>query len=148
MPADYMVRLVEAFTDLLRREGRTSLTDGEMAHRIGLRVGRVVTSQVAGRWVAGKVKPGDDAAKKAFADVLGVQASWLYWNEGEKSPAPTSGTLTEAEREDAIARSTARRATRGLPSIAEEEAAKKRKPDAARAAGEGPRRPKRRSSGR
>lgn len=106
MTADphYMDRLVEAFTDLLRREKRTSLTDGEVAQRIGRRVGRAITSQVAGRWVAGKVKPRSDLERKAFAEVLGVPAGWLYWNEGVKVGTPAlarqPGTHEGIRRED------------------------------------------------
>lgn len=110
MPGDYMERLVEAFTDLLRREGRTSLTDGEMALRIGRRVGRVITSQVAGRWVAGKVRPRSDAEKKAFAEVLGVQAGWLFWNEGAKHGAEESIYLGPVPHDEAEAASRERAA--------------------------------------
>lgn len=102
MPGDYMARLVEAWTDLLRREGRTSLTADEIAQRVGRRVGRVIASQVAGRWVAGKVKPRSDAEKKAFAEVLGVPAGWLYWDEGVKVGTPAQPDSHEGIRREDV----------------------------------------------
>lgn len=80
---------------------------------------------------------------------------WLAWGEVEDATMadqpPASGMLTDAEVAAAIARSTAERAARGLPSIAEEEAAKEaekeRAREAARAASAPPR-PRRQRGGR
>lgn len=78
----YLERLVEAFTELLRRERRTDLDFAEITRRIRVVLGREVPSQTVGRWMKGRVQPRESAERKAFAEVLGVSVGWLFYNEG------------------------------------------------------------------
>jgi hypothetical protein len=116
----YMERLVEAYSDLLRRETRTRLTDVDLAGRVGALLGRDVASQVAGRWLAGKHRPGGDDEKMVFAAVLGVEPEWLYWNKGPKRLDPAAlpdGELSHdvdaARAENQTKREAAKRAVVG-----------------------------------
>jgi hypothetical protein len=95
MDAGYLDRLVEAFTELLRRERRTDLDFAEITRRIRTRLGREVPSQTVGRWMKGKVQPRDPAERKAFAEVLGASVGWLFYNEQPGHPEVYSYTPEE-----------------------------------------------------
>lgn len=82
--AEYVARIVDAFTDLMRREQRVDLGFSEVARRFQAAGGGRVTPQVMGRWLKGHEQPRDAKRRMAFARVLGVSTGWLFYKEGAK----------------------------------------------------------------
>lgn len=93
MDAAYLERLVDAYTDLQRRERRTDLDFAEIARRASTILGRTLPQQTVGRWMRGKVQPRDPQERKAFAEALGTTVGSLFYAEGTKKPAEEAGVL-------------------------------------------------------
>jgi hypothetical protein len=107
----YRSRLVEAFADLLVREGRTDIDYTEITRRMEATLMRAMRSQTVGRWLREFVQPRDPAERKAFARALGVTTDWLFYGEVEgakpnRTPRPPAEEVLaeEAERETAAKR--------------------------------------------
>ena len=86
-------RLHHAFLGLKQKEAPATITQAELAHRVGKRLGRSLTQAAGQGWLAGSV-PRDLETMEALADELGVDTNWLYF---ERGPAPP-GWPAEAHR--------------------------------------------------
>lgn len=142
--ADTLGKRIARARILAGAERGKPFTQTELARLVG------VTPPTVSQWESDASEPPLATIVK-IAATLGVEPGRLAFGD-VPTGAPTSGQLTEGEIAAAIARSTAERAARGLPSIAEEEAEKEQARqaarEAARRAAAAPPQPKRRRGGR
>lgn len=84
-------RLHHAFLGLKQKEAPATITQEELAIRVGKRLGRSLTQAAGQGWLAGSV-PRNLETMEALADELGVDTNWLYFERGP-APAGWSGEI-------------------------------------------------------
>ena len=84
---DVEIRMKHARLELQLRKG--GYTHADMARDVSILTGRdkPYNHSAAVRWLQGVI-PDDLNAQIAIADVLGVNANWLYWGRGYRYPRP------------------------------------------------------------